>query len=80
MSKGQARKDTEGGGAYVNNIREAGFQRTVTAKDLLFGKHLLLPKGKRSFVRADGEVNHKTRVGESECGLCCLAQAMIPAL
>jgi tyrosyl-tRNA synthetase len=49
-SKGQARKDIEGGGAYVNNIREASFQRLVTAKDLLFGKHLLLRKGKRNYV------------------------------
>ena len=49
-SKGQARKDIEGGGAYVNNIREASSQRTVTAKDLLFGKHLLLRKGKRNYV------------------------------
>ncbi len=31
-SKGQARKDIEGGGVYVNNIREASFQRTVTAQ------------------------------------------------
>src|SRR5438270_6530762 len=36
-SKGQARKDIEGGGVYVNNVREANFQRAVTAKDLLFG-------------------------------------------
>ena len=50
QSKGQARKDIEGGGAYVNNIREASFQRTVTANDLLFGKHLLLRKGKRNYV------------------------------
>ena len=50
QSKGQARKDIEGGGAYVNNIREPSFQRTVTAKDLLFGKHLLLRKGKRNYV------------------------------
>jgi len=50
QSKGQARKDIEGGGAYVNNIREAGIQRTVTTKDLLFGKHLLLRKGKRNYV------------------------------
>jgi tyrosyl-tRNA synthetase len=49
-SKGQARKDVEGGGAYVNNVREASFQRAVTAKDLLFGKHLLLRKGKRNYV------------------------------
>jgi tyrosyl-tRNA synthetase len=50
QSKGQARKDIEGGGAYVNNIREANFQRAVTVKDLLFGKHLLLRKGKRNYV------------------------------
>ena len=50
QSKGQARKDIEGGGAYVNNVREASFQRTVTTQDLLFGKHLLLRKGKRNYV------------------------------
>jgi tyrosyl-tRNA synthetase len=50
QSKGQARKDIEGGGAYVNNIREASSQRTVAAKDLLFGKHVLLRKGKRNYV------------------------------
>ena len=49
-SKGQARKDVEGGGVYLNNIREANFQRAVTADDLLFGKHLLLRKGKRNYV------------------------------
>ena len=49
-SKGQARKDIEGGGAYVNNRREASVQRMVTAADLLFGKHLLLRKGKRNYV------------------------------
>ncbi len=49
-SKGQARKDIEGGGVYINNQREASFQRTVAAKDLLFGKYLLLRKGKRNYV------------------------------
>ncbi len=49
-SKGQARKDIEGGGAYLNNVREANFQRAVTAGDLLFGKHLLLRKGKKNYV------------------------------
>ena len=49
-SKGQARKDIEGGGAYVNNAREANFQRAITTKDLLFGKYLLLRKGKRNYV------------------------------
>jgi len=35
---------------YVNNVREASFQRNVTTKELLFGKHLLLRKGKRNYV------------------------------
>ena len=49
-SKGQARKDVEGGGIYLNNIRENDPQRVVSANDLLFGKHLLLRKGKRNYV------------------------------
>ena len=49
-SKGQARKDIEGGGIYINNEREGGFQRTVSTKDLLFNRHLLLRKGKRNYV------------------------------
>jgi tyrosyl-tRNA synthetase len=49
-SKGQARKDIEGGGVYVNNIREAGARRQVTTGDLLFGRHLLLRKGKRNYT------------------------------
>jgi len=49
-SKGQARKDIEGGGAYLNNVREGDFQKVVTTRDLLFGKHLLLRKGKRNYV------------------------------
>jgi tyrosyl-tRNA synthetase len=49
-SKGQARKDIEGGGIYVNNVRESNCQRAVSSSDLLFGKHLLLRKGKRNYV------------------------------
>jgi tyrosyl-tRNA synthetase len=49
-SKGQARKDVEGGGVNVNNVREANFQRAVTSNDLLFGKHILLRKGKKNYV------------------------------
>jgi tyrosyl-tRNA synthetase len=49
-SKGQARKDIEGGGVNINNIRESNFQRAVTAKDLLFGKHVLLRKGKKNYA------------------------------
>ena len=50
MSKGQARKDIEGGGIYANNIRQTNSQRMITVNDLLFGKHLLLRKGKRNYV------------------------------
>ena len=49
-SKGQARKDIEGGGVNINNVREAGAARAVTADDLLFGKHVLLRKGKKNYV------------------------------
>ncbi len=49
-SKGQARKDIEGGGVNINNIREAGAARAVTSNDLLFGKHILLRKGKKNYV------------------------------
>ena len=49
-SKGQARKDIEGGGVYINNIREANPQRFISSADLLFGKHVLLRKGKRNYV------------------------------
>jgi tyrosyl-tRNA synthetase len=49
-SKGQARKDVEGGGAYINNVRESNPARAVTPGDLLFGKHMLLRKGKKNYV------------------------------
>ncbi len=49
-SKGQARKDIEGGGVYLNNVREGNVNRAVMNADLLFGKHLLLRKGKRNYV------------------------------
>jgi len=49
-SKGQARKDVEGGGVNVNNVRETATTRAVNSKDLLFGKHILLRKGKKNYV------------------------------
>jgi tyrosyl-tRNA synthetase len=50
QSKGQARKDIEGGGVYVNNNRETSLQRAVTVNDLPFGADLLLRKGKKNYV------------------------------
>ena len=49
-SKGQARKDIEGGGVNLNNLRETSTARAVTTADLLFSKHLLLRKGKKNYV------------------------------
>ena len=49
-SRGQARKDIEGGGIYLNNVRAGEASRSVASGDLLFGKYLLLRKGKRSYT------------------------------
>ncbi|MFI5358160.1 MAG: tyrosine--tRNA ligase [Opitutales bacterium] len=49
-SKGQARKDIEGGGIYVNNVRVGEAARAVARTELLFGRYLLLRKGKRSYA------------------------------
>jgi len=49
-SKGQARKDLEGGGLYLNNHRQTDSTRLVSSADLLYGKHVLLRKGKRNYV------------------------------
>jgi len=51
-SKGQARKDLEGGGLYVNNQRVSEGLARVTRDNLLFHRHLLLRKGKRNYVLA----------------------------
>ena len=49
-SKGQARKDIEAGGIYLNNVRVTEVARAATTADLLFGKFLLLRKGKRTYA------------------------------
>ena len=49
-SKGQARKDIEAGGIYINNVREPSIQKLVTKADLLFGRFVLLRKGKRTYA------------------------------
>ncbi len=49
QSKGAARKSLEAGGVYLNNVR-AELAHTVTTNDLLFGKYLLLRKGKKSYA------------------------------
>jgi tyrosyl-tRNA synthetase len=54
-SKGQARKDIEGGGIYVNGQRCQDATRTLTTEDLLHGRAALLRKGKRSYALLTGE-------------------------
>jgi tyrosyl-tRNA synthetase len=54
-SKSQARKDIEGGGIYVNNVRETQIHRKVQPADLLFGRHLLLRKGRKHYVLVTAE-------------------------
>jgi tyrosyl-tRNA synthetase len=49
-SKGQARKDLEAGGIYLNNVRVTAITRAATSSDLLFGGYLLLRKGKRTYA------------------------------
>jgi tyrosyl-tRNA synthetase len=51
LSKGQARKDIEGGGINLNNMRMTNANQAVMAGDFLFhGKHILLRKGKKNYV------------------------------
>ena len=49
-SKGQARKDLEGGGLYVNNVKLTDVNHRITTADLLFERYLLLRKGKRNYT------------------------------
>jgi tyrosyl-tRNA synthetase len=49
-SKGMARKDIEGGGIYINNVRETNINRTLNMADSIFGKFILLRKGKKNYV------------------------------
>ena len=48
-SNGQARKDINAGGVYLNNVR-VDIARMALNTDLLFGKYLLLRKGKKSYA------------------------------
>jgi len=49
-SKGQARKDVQGGGIYVNNTRTDDVAHHIFLKDLLFGEFILLRKGKKNYL------------------------------
>jgi tyrosyl-tRNA synthetase len=46
-SKGQARRDVAAGGAYINDVR---LTDELLKPELLFGKYLLIRKGKRNYA------------------------------
>lgn len=50
QSRGQARKDVKGGGLYVNGKRIDDEQHKLTTSDLMFGKYVLLRRGKRNYA------------------------------
>ena len=51
-SKGQARKDIEAGGINVNNVRVNDIKLVLGPEHLLFGKFVLLRKGKKNYALA----------------------------
>jgi tyrosyl-tRNA synthetase len=48
-SKGAAKKDLQGGGVYVNNVRATDPQAALKESDLIAGNHILLRKGKKTY-------------------------------
>ena len=50
QSRGQARKYVKGGGVYVNGKRIDDEQHKLPTTDLMFGKYVLLRRGKRNYA------------------------------
>ena len=48
-SKGQARKDIQGGGVYINSIRVESPDKLIESEDLLHNTVLVLRKGKKNY-------------------------------
>jgi tyrosyl-tRNA synthetase len=48
-SKGEARRTIDQGGAYVNNRRVEGAERELNTSDLLYGRYIVLRKGRRDY-------------------------------
>jgi tyrosyl-tRNA synthetase len=54
-SKSAARRAISEGGAYVNNVKVASDEQTLTASDLLHGRYAVLRRGKRTLAVAAAE-------------------------
>ncbi|WP_256199801.1 S4 domain-containing protein [Verrucomicrobium spinosum] len=50
QSKGQARKDVEGGGVYVNGDRATAATDRLAVDRTLHGRYVLLRKGRRNYA------------------------------
>lgn len=50
QSKGQARKDIEGGGVYLNGERVSSSTEKLTKDRTLFGRYAMLRKGKKNYA------------------------------
>ena len=50
IARVKARKDVKGGGLYVNGKRIDDEQHRLTASDLMFGKYVLMRRGKRNYA------------------------------
>ena len=48
-SKGDARRSIEGGGMYLNNVRIADAQQSVSRNDAIEGQFLVLRKGRKQY-------------------------------
>jgi len=49
-SRGQAKKDIQGGGVNVNNQRVQELGRVLTREDVHYGKYVLLRRGKKNYA------------------------------
>lgn len=49
-SKRQARQDIESGAVYVNGVRQSGLETTVGRDQRLFGKYIILRRGKKNYA------------------------------
>jgi tyrosyl-tRNA synthetase len=45
-SRSDGRRTIDGGGAYVNNVRQSDVGRTLGTDDLLHGRYIVLRKGR----------------------------------
>src|SRR3954465_13847235 len=50
QSKGQARKDIEGGGVYLNGQRVTSATEKLTSARTLYGRYAMLRKGKKNYA------------------------------